>query len=144
MAHQSQSARLQALFEPALQAYEKRAGVSLAQHPLAIKLQSCDTVEAITGFFQDQAQAFRDLHGSDKIMMSIKRAVSILSKISSAASLADAFGLVRQKGLMACLVSLTFIYRHFHLRRRYRLVSLSYLTYVPFSCSYVDGLVTSV
>jgi len=37
-----------------------------------------------------------------------------------------------------------FIYRHFHLLRQYRLVFLSYLTYVPFSSSYVDDLVTSV
>ena len=144
MAHQFGSARFQALFEPALQAYEKKAGVSLAQHPLAIKLQSCDTVEAITGLLQDQAQAFVHLQGSDKIMKSINITVSILSKISTAASLPDAFGPVRKKGLMACFTSLKFICRHFHLRRRYRLVSLSYSTYVPFSSSYVHDLVTSV
>ena len=45
---------------------------------------------------------------------------------------------------MACVTSLNFIYRHSHLRRRYQLVSLSYSTYVPFSSSYVDGLMTSV
>jgi len=149
MTHQSESAsaRFQALFEPALQAYERKAGVSLAQHPLAIKLQSCDTVEAITGLLQDQARAFRDLQGSDKIMTSIKMIVSILSKLSSATSLVDAFGLVRRKVLIACLISLTFInfiYRYSHLRRQYRLVSSSYLAYVAFSSSYVDGLVTSV
>ena len=99
MAHQSEPARFQSLFEPALQAYEKKAGVSLAHHPLAIKLQSCDSVEAITGLLQDQAQAFRDLQGSDKIMKSLKTTVSILSKLSFAAPLADALGLVRQKGL---------------------------------------------
>jgi len=144
MAHQLESARFRALFESALQAYQKKTGVSLAQHPLAIKLQSCDTIEAITGLFQDQAQAFRDLQGSDKIMKSLKTTVSILSKFSSAASLADPCGLVRQKGIMACLTSLNFIHRHSHLPRRYRLVSLSYLTYVPFSSSYVNDLVTSV
>src|SRR5579863_2389593 len=95
MAHQSESARFQALFEPALQAYEKTVDVSLAQHPLAIKLQSCDTVEDIAGLLQDQAQAFKDFQGSDKMMMSIKITVSVLSKILSAASLAEAFGLVR-------------------------------------------------
>ena len=142
MAHQSESARFQALFEPALQEYEKKTGVSLVQHPLAIKLQSCDTLEATTGLFQDQARVFRHFQGSDRIMKSLKTTVSILSKLSSAASLA--FGLVRQKGLMACLAFLSFIYRHSHLPRRYRLVSLSYLTYVSFSSSYVDGPVTSV
>jgi len=44
---------------------------------------------------------------------------------------------------MSCLTSL-FIYRHSRLQRRYRLVSLSYLTYVPFPGMYVDDLVTSV
>ena len=94
MAHQTESARFHALFEPALQAYEKQAGVSLTQHPLAIKLQSCDSVDAITGIFQDQAQAFRDLQGSDRIMKSLKTTVLMISKLSSAASLADAISLV--------------------------------------------------
>ena len=141
MAHQSESARFQTLFEAALQAYEKKTGVSFAQHPLAIKLQSCDTVEAITGLLQDQAQSFRHFQGCDRIMKSIRMTVSILSKVSPVASLADAFGLVRQKGFMPCVTSLTFIYRHFRLRRRYRLVLLSFLTYVPFTSSYVDGIV---
>jgi len=101
MAHQSESARCQALFEPALQAYERIAGVSLTRHPLAIKLQSCDSVDAITGLLQDQAQAFSDLQGSDKIMKSLGTTVSMLSKLSSAASLADACGPVRWKGFMA-------------------------------------------
>ena len=126
MAHLSESTRFQSLIEPALRAYEKKTGVSLTQHPLAIKLQSCDSVEAISGLLQDQAQAFMDLQGRDKIMKSIRMTVSILSKISSAASLAGS--LVSQKGFMACLRSLTSIYRHSHLRLRYRLASLSCLT----------------
>ena len=106
MAHQPEPAHLQALFEPALQAYEIKTGVSLARHPLAIKLQNCDSIEAITGLLQDQARAFGDLQGSDKIMKSIKTTVSILSEFSSAALPADAFGLVRQQGLTR-LTSLT-------------------------------------
>jgi hypothetical protein len=78
------------------------------------------------------------------MMKSLKTTVSILSKLSFAAPLADALGMVRQKGLMACLTSLTSVYRHSHLRRRYRLVWLSYSTYVPLSSPYVDRLVTSV
>jgi hypothetical protein len=96
MAHQSESARLQALFEPALQAYEKITGVCLTQHPLAIKLQSCDSVEAVAGLLQDQAQAFRDLQGSDKVMKSLTTTVSNLSNLSFAVPLADVLGLVRQ------------------------------------------------
>jgi hypothetical protein len=116
MAHQSVSAGFQALFESALQAYENKAGVSLSQHPLAIKLHSCDTVEAITDLFQDQVQAFNHFQGSDRIMKSIKMTVSVLSKVASTASLNnDAFGLVCQKGLRACLKFLTFLFRPSHL-----------------------------
>ena len=118
MAHQSESACFRALFEPALQAYERMTGVLLVQHPLAVKLQTCDSVEAITGLLQDQAQPFSHLQGSDKIMNSLKTTVSILSKLSSAASLPDAFGLVRHKMFMTCLTSLNFIHRHSRLRRR--------------------------
>jgi hypothetical protein len=107
MAHHPESARFQALFETALQAYETKVGVSLAQHPLAIKLQNTDSVEAIAGILQDQAQAFMGLQGSDKVMKSLKTTVSILSKLSSAASLVGAFGQVRQRELLACFTSLT-------------------------------------
>ena len=95
MAHQSESICFQALFEPALQAYEKKAGILLARHPLALKLQSCDSVEAITGIFQDQARVFGDLQGSDRIMESMRGIISISSK------------LVHQQELVECFTSLT-------------------------------------
>ena len=111
MAYRPESSRSQALFEHALEAYEKKAGVSLAQHPLAIKLQNCDSVDAINGLLQDQARAFSDLQGSDKIMRSIKTTVSILSKLSSVASLVDAFGLVGQQELVPCFTFLTVFFQ---------------------------------
>ena len=107
MGYQPESAHLQALFKPALQEYEEKSGVSLAQHPFAIKLQNCDSVEAITGLLRDQARPFVDLQGSDRIMKSIKSTVSILSKLSTAASLADVFSLVHQQELVVYFTSLT-------------------------------------
>ena len=109
MGYQADSAHLRALFKPALQEYEEKAGVSLAQHPLAIKLRNCDSVEAVTGLLRDQARPFMDLQGSDKIMKSIKSTVSILSKLSSATSLADAFIPVHQQELVVYFTSLTSI-----------------------------------
>jgi len=43
MADQSlaRSARFQVLFESALQAYKKRTGITLAEHPLTVELESC-------------------------------------------------------------------------------------------------------
>ena len=98
MAHRPESARFEAPFKHALETYEKKTGVSLTQHPLAIKLQNCDSVEAITGILHNQVRAFGNLQGSDKIMKSIETTVSIISKLSSATSLVDAFGVVRSTG----------------------------------------------
>jgi hypothetical protein len=96
MADQSSSARFQALFESALQAYERKTGVTLSQHPLALDLQNCHTVDGITILLQGRAQAFTDFRARDRIMRSIETIVSILAPLSDAASLADGFGLVSQ------------------------------------------------
>jgi hypothetical protein len=95
MTDQSGSARFQALFESALQAYEKKTGITLAQHPLAVKLQSCRSVEDVTALLQGQAKAFSDFQANDRITKAIKTTISILTPLSDAASLADAVGLVR-------------------------------------------------
>ena len=140
MADQSGSNRFRELFDTALRAYENETGVTLASHRLAIELQHCDTSEGITAFLQDQAKDFRK---SEKITKSVKTIVSILTPLSSAASLPDTVGLVRQKVLVASFTSLTVSYSHSRPRRQYKLVSVSYLMYVSFSCSYVDSLVTN-
>jgi hypothetical protein len=93
MADQSESARFQGLFETALQGYERKTGIKWAEHPLAVEIQNCDTVDEVTSLLQCQAQAFKE---NDKIIKSIKTIVSVLSSVSSAISLADAFGVVRQ------------------------------------------------
>jgi hypothetical protein len=101
MANQAESTRFRDLFESALQAYEKKAGVTLAEHPLAVRLQSCESVQSITTVMQDQAQAFNEHRGSDRVMGSIKNTLSILTRLSATASLAVDIGLVRQQVLTA-------------------------------------------
>jgi hypothetical protein len=101
MANQSGSARFQAHFEPALQEYERKTGIKLAEHPLALQLQSCNSVVDITALLQGQAQAFSNLQGSDKIMESIKATVSILTPLAATTSPADDVGLVWHNALMA-------------------------------------------
>jgi hypothetical protein len=95
MADQSRTTRFQALFESALQAYEKNAGVTLAQHPLVLQLEHCHSADDITTLLQSQAQGVSDLQAGDRIMKSIKKTLSIVVPLSTAASLA--VGLVRQK-----------------------------------------------
>ena len=129
MTDQPGSARFQALLESAVQAYEKKEGVALADSvdSLAIRLERCLSVDDITTFLQRQAQAIDDFQQRDRIFKSIKAIVSILSPVSSVASVADDVGLVRQKVLMACFTSLTRFYRHYsHMQRQYTLLSVSY------------------
>jgi len=97
MTDQSRSAHFQALFESALRAYERKTGITLVQHPLAVKLQSCHFVEDVTALLEGQAKAFSDFQANDRITKAIKTTVSILTTLSDAASLADAVGLVRQE-----------------------------------------------
>ena len=127
MADQSRSARFQALFDSALQAYEKKTHIALAQHPLAMNLQNCQSVDDITTLLQGQAQAFNDFQESDRMMKAIKSIVSILTPLSQAVSLADAVGSVRQKTLNGMFHIHDIFFRiHSHLRMQYKLVSVYY------------------
>jgi len=96
MSDQSGSSRLQALFELALRDYESTTNITLAKHPLAEKLEKCQSVESIIALLQDQAKGFR---GSDRIMRSIGSTVSVLDQLSTITTLGGAIGLVRQKTL---------------------------------------------
>ena len=115
MTDQPGSARFQRLLESAVKAYEKKEGVTLAdsEDSLAKGLQGCRSADEIAILLQGQAQAIDNFQQRDRIFKSIKIIVSILSPISSGASVADNVGLVRQKVRMAYFTSLTTrYYRH--------------------------------
>ena len=77
----------QSFFEDALQDYENQTAITLANHPLAEQLQNCQSVDSITALLQEQARAFSNFQGSDKIMKSLKSVVLILSKVSGIAAI---------------------------------------------------------
>ena len=95
MADQLESSNLQVLFEAALQDYQKQTGIPLAKHPLAEQLQNCDSVESVTAVFREQTQAFSKFQEKDKILKPLKKAVSVLHKLSATASFGKDIGLVR-------------------------------------------------
>jgi hypothetical protein len=109
MTDQTGSPRFQALLESALQAYEKKAGVTLADlgDSLVVQLQRCHSIDHITTLLQDKAQDINDLRQRDRIFKSIKATVSVLTPISAVASVANDATLVRQKALNAYLAFLT-------------------------------------
>ena len=109
MTDQPGSARFQVLLNSALQDYEKKPGVTLAdwEDSLAIELQLCQSVHDITTLLQGKTQAFDNFRQRDRIFKSIKATVSILTPIYTVASVADDAGLVRQNVLKAYLAFLT-------------------------------------
>ena len=98
MGDQPQSSRFRLLLESALQEYQTRTGTTLARHPLAVKLQHCDSIESITTVLQEQARAFSEFRGGDgRVMKSLKAVVSVVHTLSVSAALGDVIGLVRWK-----------------------------------------------
>ena len=93
----SESTSFRALFESAFQAYEKKTGITLAEHPLAVQLQSCHSVESMTALVQDQASAFDEFRGKGRLVKFAKSTLSILTKLSAAIPPRATFGLVRRK-----------------------------------------------
>ena len=91
------STRFRALFESALQAYEKQTGITLAEHPLAVRLHSCRSVGSITALLKDQIPAFNDSEGILRLVISLKNTISILSTLSTSAAFDWAIDLVRPK-----------------------------------------------
>jgi hypothetical protein len=84
MANQSGSVSFQTLLESALLQYEKNTGVTLAKHPLALQLQSCNSVEDFDKLLQDEV---KDVRENERITKSMKTIVSILTPLNSVASL---------------------------------------------------------
>ena len=100
MTDQSVSSRFRTLFELALEDYEIKTKISLVEHPLSQKLETCQSIESITALLQDQARTLGQFRGRDRIMKSIRSAASFLYKLSTTAVLVDGIDLVRHKTLM--------------------------------------------
>jgi len=96
----SESFDFDALFQYALEEYEKETKINLARHPLALQLERCDSVESmITRTLQEQAKAFSEFRGSNhKVIKLLKNAVQALHKLSGTAALGASIGLVCRKG----------------------------------------------
>jgi hypothetical protein len=62
----SSSSNFQSVFDTALEAYEKKTKCKLLSHPLATRLQSCDSPIAILSVLQDLIQQFEHRRSSDE------------------------------------------------------------------------------
>ena len=114
-----------------MQDYEKQTGIPLANHPLAEKLQICQSVESVTTLLQDQALAFGEFRGSDKIMNTLKSVVSALSRVAATGPLGHGISMVCSRLLIRCYMFRRLFDSLFRLHMQYILASVSCSLYVP-------------
>ena len=86
--------RATVLFEAALEDYEQQTGVELAKHPLAERLQYCNSVESVTATLREQAQDFKEFREKDKVLRPLKKVLTVLHSLPTAANLSQDVGLV--------------------------------------------------
>ena len=81
------SSRFQALFQTALNSYQKQTKADLLAHPLVSQLQSCDSTAAIVAILQEQ---IRDLDnsrsGDERLTKWLNPTVNVLSAFSATVS----------------------------------------------------------
>ena len=94
MSAQSGSSRLRVLFEEAMENYKQQTGIQLAEHPLAERLQDCNSVESITAILREQAQDFKEFRDKDKVLKPLKKVLTVLHMLPSATDFAQDVGLV--------------------------------------------------
>jgi len=87
---------MRVLFEAALEDYKQQTGIELAEHPLADRLQYYNSVESVTALLREQTQDFKGFREKDKILKPLKKVLTILHRLPSAASLTQHVGLVCQ------------------------------------------------
>ena len=121
MGDQSRSPHLRAMFESALQDYQKQTKTTLIGHPIFNQLQSCDTAESVTAVLQGQARTFSESQGHSRITKSLRCIVSVLYALSASTALGEVIGLVR-RGIVGCFKPLMLSFSHTHLQQRYSLL----------------------
>jgi hypothetical protein len=85
-----------ALLDSTLAEYTKQTGTNLRNHPLAHKIESCDTPDSLLAIFEEQAQAFDEFkNGNHKLIKWLQPVVIGLHALSTRAAVRSGVGLVR-------------------------------------------------
>ncbi|KAI9432713.1 hypothetical protein H4582DRAFT_2132050 [Lactarius indigo] len=77
------SSDLKSILDAALSEYKKETGSQLIDHPLAIELQRCDSVDAVLAIIRHQAETFQQFRdGDQRLMKWISPVVDVLYTFS--------------------------------------------------------------
>ena len=81
------SSRFQAIFQTALESYQKRTKKDLLAHPLASQLKVCDSTAGIIAILQDQVQEFdKSRSGDERLTKWLGPTVNVLCAFSATIS----------------------------------------------------------
>jgi len=84
-----------AIFNEAMAKYANQTGHDLRNHPLASKIDACDSAESILAIFQEQAQQFDEFRNGDhRLIKWIQPFVTNLHALSTNPILNTAVGFV--------------------------------------------------
>ena len=90
------SERFKVIFEAALKSYQKQTKEDLLAHPLASKLQSCNSTTAVLEILQAQVQEFdKSCSGDERLTKWLNPTVNVLCAFS--ATISGGIGLVSLK-----------------------------------------------
>jgi hypothetical protein len=124
------SSNFQALLNAALANYTKQTGRDLRNHPLADRIDSCDSPDSILDIFQEQVKAFDDsINGDTKMFKLLRPVVNVLHALSTNSVVSDNGSLVNPAFLIIYSMYLNSIHRCFLPQRRFFLLSGSSYPY---------------
>jgi len=88
----SDQSRFRAIFESALQDYERETGTELVNHPLTRRFVNCHSIESVIAILQEQVQPVSGFSGSGRgdggrFEKSLKRVASALYTLSTSTAL---------------------------------------------------------
>ena len=83
----SSQSRFQEIFQAALKSYQKQTKKDLLAHPLASRLQSCDSTAAILAILHDQVRQFEENSaGDERLTKWLGPTVNVLNAFSATVS----------------------------------------------------------
>jgi hypothetical protein len=118
-----------AIFNAALNEYQRLTGKRLDTHPFAAQLDTCQNPEAISNLLRTQAQAFSKFReGDERLMAWLDPTINILFTFSG--TLGEGIGLVSNLVHLHMIVVEHPIFSRFHLQKRSSPGSVFFSEYV--------------
>ena len=81
------SSSFEAIFQAAIESYQKQTKKDLLDHPLASRLQDCDSTNAIIDILQEQVREFdKSRSGDERLTKWLSPTVNVLNAFSATIS----------------------------------------------------------